>query len=1200
MKRAFPLAIASVLAGGLVVVSASALAQNPAGTAEGKGFAAVMQPKALAAAASSDTTIVPKGGEDVSGLEAYYDNPAALRSAGQGAAASSDLFGLSGAASANAATSTVSDADSWLSRSFSIANDPNAELGTTSGDEAQTCTPGTTTRTITSTSLYTCESGQAVTESEGSCVAQLRVETSSVYDYACTVTYDQTSRTWQISTACRALDEAASAAPPSCAKTGESCTAPAPPYFQARQCTKGDQWTSTARTCRETLIVNVDTDYLYACGSTYDQANRVWNVSSQCNALAASAPNCAFQTETCTSAATPYFTTIGCRAGTQWGIGSQTCDPVREITVRTQYVYNGERIWDGSMWAPNAAQTALQGAGASCQIQATNCTGGSSNPPTYTCRRGYTASTSNGTCNKALAEAYPTDIASGFAFTASANFRVYGPDRPGRYNAMLALLGPDCIANTLSETTGTNFIGGRNYNWSNFSGDISCRRAPVDVITVGAINSDPYTPQRVWDTRNAGNTSTSGSQGSLDVMMGRAPGPVCRFLPTNCPKTAAASAAQSNFTCRIETSYPGCSAPAGMVLQSSTCIANDGASGACSAWSDTYNDPTGGCSTWTDQWLCDAPVAGAGSPISTPKSVLSEAWSNACAAVQADPTCSKTSEVVTQGPETRTIDGLPIFRDSWGRQDTWTCAAGSAVDTCSGKAGGCTETARTCVGADASGTCSLWDYTFSCPADDGSGNCSAKSATYLCSNPVPAAGTPITTPKTVVSESWDSGCLAETSTPNCVAGAISPIGGASTRDIDGLSVTRGPWVRDRAFVCWASAPIDGCTGNVTGCTEGGRSCVSTDKDGTCTAWQYTYSCPADDGSGDCSVRTETYQCAAPVPAAEPAAKVTTSVTNMYWSAVAGECKPDFDADCATAEETCMDPGPTRVFNGVTVTAACFQKHVRYFCKAAGPVTTNCAPAPGCVLTQSSCLDDGAPSSAPCSAREQVYSCTNTSTQILATSVCSATMCLDGACFTLDPSQDNSAELGNAFAALSIAKVGGGDYASAKDLKIMGGQRRRCRKSVLGFRNCCKDSGWGISMGLAQCDANEVQLIQQQTAKACHYVGTYCSDKTFFGTCLTKAMMYCCFEGPLGRIVNEAGRPQVPKGWGTAKNPDCSGFTVAQFQLLDLSSVDFTDFYADKMAALNPPSGADTTSRIGQTLQSLYSSGSPSNLPPEIP
>jgi conjugal transfer mating pair stabilization protein TraN len=59
---------------------------------------------------------------------------------------------------------------------------------------------------------------------------------------------------------------------------------------------------------------------------------------------------------------------------------------------------------------------------------------------------------------------------------------------------------------------------------------------------------------------------------------------------------------------------------------------------------------------------------------------------------------------------------------------------------------------------------------------------------------------------------------------------------------------------------------------------------------------------------------------------------------------------------------------------------------------------------------------------------------------------------------------------------------------------------------------------------------------------------------------------------LARIVNEQGRLQVGKGWGTAQSADCSGFTVAQLQSLDFAAMDLSAFYASLVPVL-PDVGA---------------------------
>lgn len=43
--------------------------------------------------------------------------------------------------------------------------------------------------------------------------------------------------------------------------------------------------------------------------------------------------------------------------------------------------------------------------------------------------------------------------------------------------------------------------------------------------------------------------------------------------------------------------------------------------------------------------------------------------------------------------------------------------------------------------------------------------------------------------------------------------------------------------------------------------------------------------------------------------------------------------------------------------------------------------------------------------------------------------------------------------------------------------------------------------------------------------------------------------------------------QVGRGWGAAKSPDCSGFTVAELQSLNFSAMDLTEFYASIVPTL---------------------------------
>jgi len=129
--------------------------------------------------------------------------------------------------------------------------------------------------------------------------------------------------------------------------------------------------------------------------------------------------------------------------------------------------------------------------------------------------------------------------------------------------------------------------------------------------------------------------------------------------------------------------------------------------------------------------------------------------------------------------------------------------------------------------------------------------------------------------------------------------------------------------------------------------------------------------------------------------------------------------------------------------------------------------------------------------------------------------------------------------------------------------IFNGQTFDCRLPGIedGFSNCCSSSkDW---IGLGQCWQNERELAEKRAAGFCHYVGTYCTAK-FLGICLQKDQAYCCFQGVLARIVQEQARENqsLPiSGWGSAKNPDCIGFTPTQFQEVDWSKINLSEYYS---------------------------------------
>jgi conjugal transfer mating pair stabilization protein TraN len=106
----------------------------------------------------------------------------------------------------------------------------------------------------------------------------------------------------------------------------------------------------------------------------------------------------------------------------------------------------------------------------------------------------------------------------------------------------------------------------------------------------------------------------------------------------------------------------------------------------------------------------------------------------------------------------------------------------------------------------------------------------------------------------------------------------------------------------------------------------------------------------------------------------------------------------------------------------------------------------------------------------------------------------------------------------------------------------------------------------IASRIFKCKGEEKELIAIKRKGLCHYVGSYCSLE-IFGLCLQRKKTHCCFNSKLGRILQEEGRPTLqafsPGGrWGSPKHPNCRGFMPEEFQMLDFSKIDLSEWYGD--------------------------------------
>jgi conjugal transfer mating pair stabilization protein TraN len=123
-----------------------------------------------------------------------------------------------------------------------------------------------------------------------------------------------------------------------------------------------------------------------------------------------------------------------------------------------------------------------------------------------------------------------------------------------------------------------------------------------------------------------------------------------------------------------------------------------------------------------------------------------------------------------------------------------------------------------------------------------------------------------------------------------------------------------------------------------------------------------------------------------------------------------------------------------------------------------------------------------------------------------------------------------------------------------------------------------------------CDVNDIMTSNDLKSKRCHYIGTYC-EKKILSMCVQKAKGHCCFNSILARIIHQQGRPQLtsfqPAGaWGPAKRPNCRGFTPEEFQSLDFSKIDMSEYYQQVMVDIEERvQGAST--RVESTIRGRF-------------
>lgn len=285
------------------------------------------------------------------------------------------------------------------------------------------------------------------------------------------------------------------------------------------------------------------------------------------------------------------------------------------------------------------------------------------------------------------------------------------------------------------------------------------------------------------------------------------------------------------------------------------------------------------------------------------------------------------------------------------------------------------------------------------------------------------------------------------------------------------------------------------------------------------------------------------------------------VPDVTWSS------PSCDVDPATSQltsSTCSVPGgnQTTYVNGQaqTVYSDCWQYTDTYQVNAAS--NANCSALmsdPSCTSVATSCTET---TNGACSHVSQTYQCQKTYTST--GKLCGGDyFCLTGDCSDTTGAGDSGFD--TAVAKLAGLASAGDDVVNDQiNIKAFTGQSMSCRKAMAGFSNCCVDSGWGNSAGLANCNSEEMAIGKAKAKKVVVSVGEAC-NQAVLGVCIQKKQVYCVFGGKLARIIQEQGRrDQLGVSFGRGDSPNCRGITIAELQAINFDLINFADFYTDLM------------------------------------
>ena len=481
--------------------------------------------------------------------------------------------------------------------------------------------------------------------------------------------------------------------------------------------------------------------------------------------------------------------------------------------------------------------------------------------------------------------------------------------------------------------------------------------------------------------------------------------------------------------------------------------------------------------------------------------------------------CTVTKKTCLQGPETRIINGVRIYRDCWQYETTTECAGGGTINYC--------------APLETNSSCELTDSE--CLKADKPGECLLRKKTFTCSKKLtnPGQGITVLDPIINIKDQFEVGknCPSATN-PVCSQTQMICTAPEETRVIDGVEVTLPCWEREYTFNCVVREPNESCSLlNNAGCRYAGTEksvetryydckesitvpqhedihfveshevldrvvevsnscqgttcseaqstclanhpiftdgCLKEEKTLTCSGGN-NQTCEALENLG-CTVKEESpsqplYSCDKPLASPPSHIQWVGSEEVITGMTEDSDCpfasKKAKATTCEAETSVCVEGPETRIVDGKPVYKDCWRYEIQYGC-ITDDTHNGCVALeanPKCELVEKKCM---AQSDAGCTFWTSTFECEKTPDKTITEEVCTESICQHGLCTPTDDAPNTN--LADSVTKLEVVRQAAvyGDY---QNLRFFSGEMNTCRNK-LGGVSCCKGKVRGTKSNAA--------------------------------------------------------------------------------------------------------------------------------------